>query len=76
MLKPRYLKATAYISLYPCLGSLAEVIFMSCIWQVIFQGSYSGELMRYGCPVEKSRSMNGVAMRDGELILWGMKAMA
>ena len=24
---------------------------------------------------EKSRSANGVAVRDGELILWGMKAM-
>ena len=24
---------------------------------------------------KRSRSMNGVAVRDGELILWGMKAM-
>ncbi len=37
-----------------------------------FQGLYSGKVADF----EKSRSMNGVAMRDGELILWGMKAMA
>ncbi len=24
---------------------------------------------------KRSRSMNGVAVKDGELILWGMKAM-
>ena len=29
----------------------------------------------YAC-FERYRSMNGVAVRDGELILWGMKAMA
>ena len=26
--------------------------------------------------LQKVRSINGVAVRDGELILWGMKAMA
>jgi hypothetical protein len=29
----------------------------------------------YACS-ERYRSMNGVAMRDGEVILWGIEAMA
>ena len=37
--------------------------------------SQKGQLDRRRAFKKRSRSMNGVAVRDGELILWGMKAM-
>ena len=43
-------------------------------------GTATWALIKWAFPesvpcAERSRYMNGVAVRDGELILWGMKAM-
>ena len=49
----------------------SEAYVASYFLIVVFRGKSYGN---YAC-FERSRCVNGVAVGDGELILWGMKAM-
>ena len=52
-------------------GYFSEAYVASYLLRVVFWGNSYGN---YAC-FERSRCANGVAVRDGEFILWGMKAM-
>ena len=50
----------------------SEAYVASYFLRVVFWGTSDGNYAGF----ERYRGVNGVVVRDGELILWGMKAMA
>ena len=51
------------------------LLFWGLYGKLFFKGFIMGKYDGKYAGFEKYRGVNGVAVRDGELILWGMKAM-
>ena len=49
----------------------SEAYMAKYFFRVVFWGKSDGNYAGF----ERYRGMNGVVVRDGELILWGMEAM-
>ncbi len=51
------------------------LLFWGLYGKLFFKGFIMGKKYGKSADFEKYWGVNGVAVRDGELILWGMKAM-